>query len=195
MYVLIAKVPKNEQGEVEVKITDENVVQQIICKNEQTIPYLIQNYGGLLNGIIRRYLNGNPPDIEECLADVLISIWFHIESFDPTKNEFKQWIAAIAKYRAIDYIRKTEKTKRQVSKVAFDEHVYDQSKVKPSGIDLSSILYALNETERAIFEKYYVEGVPTNEIAKEFKVKQSWVHNKLSRGRKKLKTILLRDGV
>lgn len=178
-----------------MKITDENVEQQIIYKNEQTIPYLIQVYGGLLNSIIRKYLNGNQQDIEECLADVLTSIWFHIDSFDPSKNEFKQWIAAIAKYRAIDYLRKTEQTKRQESKLEFDEHVYHQSKTKPSGIDLSSIFSALNDTERAIFEKYYVEGVPSNEIAEEYNVKQSWVHNKLSRGRKKLKTILLKDGV
>ncbi|ALC85320.1 RNA polymerase subunit sigma-70 [Bacillus sp. FJAT-22090] len=178
-----------------MKITDENVVQQIILKNEKTIPYLINNYGGLLNGIIRRYLNGNQQDIEECLADVLVSIWFHIDSFDSTKNEFKQWIAAIAKYRAIDYIRKIEKSKQHVSRFRFDEHVYNQSTVKPSEIDLSNILSALNDTERAIFEKYYVDGVSSNEIAKAYKVKQSWVHNKLSRGRKKLKTILLKDGV
>ncbi|MDI2588711.1 sigma-70 family RNA polymerase sigma factor [Psychrobacillus sp. NEAU-3TGS] len=178
-----------------MKITDENVVQQIILKNEQTIPYLIQNYGGLLNSIIRKYLKGNQQDTEECLADVITSIWFHIDSFDSRKNEFKQWIAAIAKYRAIDYIRKTEKTKRQVSKFEFDEHVYHQSTLKPSGIDLSAILSELSDTERAIFEKYYVEGVPSNEIAEEYNVKQSWVHNKLSRGRKKLKTLLLKDGV
>ncbi|MDF2066651.1 sigma-70 family RNA polymerase sigma factor [Bacillus sp. Cr_A10] len=178
-----------------MKITDENVVQQIILKNEKTIPYLIKNYEGLLNSIIRRYLNGNQQDIEECLADVIISIWFNIDSFDAKKNEFRQWIAAIAKYRAIDYIRKVEKLKRHVSKFEFDEHVYNQSIVKPSGIDLATILSALNDKERAIFEKYYVEGVPANEIAKEYKVKQSWVHNKLSRGRKKLKTILLKDGV
>jgi len=178
-----------------VKITDENVVQQIILKNEKTIPYLINNYEGLLNSIIRRYLNSNQQDIEECFADVLTSIWFHIDSFDPTKNEFKQWIAAIAKYRAIDYMRKTEKTKRFASKFGFDEHVYTQSMNKPSGFDLSSILSTLNDTERAIFEKYYVEGVPSNEIAMEYNVKQTWVHNKLSRGRKKLKTLLLKGEV
>lgn len=178
-----------------MKITNENVVQQIIFKNEQTIPYLINNYQGLLNSIIRRYLNGNQQDIEECLADVLTSIWFHIDSFDSSKNEFKQWIAAIAKYRAIDYMRKTEKRKQFAGMSGFDEHAYEHQLVEPSGFDLSAILSSLNDTERAIFEKYYVEGIPTNEIAMEYNVKQSWVHNKLSRGRKKLKTLLLKGEV
>lgn len=178
-----------------MRVTDENVVQQIILKNEEAIPYLLKTYGGLLNAIIRRYLNGNPQDIEECIADVLVSIWFHIGSFDPTKNEFKQWIAAIAKYRAIDYMRKSEKLKQHMSKVEFDERITRQPSLIQDRHDISNLLKGLNNIERKIFEKYYVEGVSSKEIAHEFQAKDSWVHNKLSRGRKKLKTILLKDEV
>ena len=178
-----------------MRVTEENVVQQIILKNEEAIPFLLKTYGGLLNAIIRRYLNGNQQDMEECLADVLVSIWFHIESYDPTKNEFKQWIAAITKYRAIDYIRKSEKLKQHVSKVEFDERISSQISPKQNILNLSSLFDELNDTERKIFEKYYVEGVPSKEIACEFQAKESWVHNKLSRGRKKLKTILLKGEV
>jgi RNA polymerase sigma factor (sigma-70 family) len=178
-----------------LRVTDENVVQQIKLKNEETIPYLLKTYGGLLNAIIRRYMNGNLQDIEECLADVLVSIWFHIDSFDSTKNEFKQWIAAIAKYRAIDYMRKSEKLKQHVSKVDFDERIASQPSSMQNRLDISSLFKELNDTERKIFEKYYVEGVPSKEIACEFQAKESWVHNKLSRGRKKLQTILLKGEV
>lgn len=33
-------------------------------------------------------------------------MWNNIESFDEEKGEFKNWIAAISKYKAIDYKRK-----------------------------------------------------------------------------------------
>lgn len=178
-----------------MNISDENVVQQIKRKNELTIGYLIKNYGGLLNGIIRKYLIGHEQDIEECFADVLVSIWFHIDSFDATKNDFKQWIAAIAKYRAIDYVRKSEKTKQYISTFEMDERILSQPNSPLNEVDLTSLLNELSDIERAIFEKYYVEGVPTEEIASEFQAKQSWVHNKLSRGRKKLKTIILKGEV
>ena len=178
-----------------LRITEENVVQQIQMKNEKTLAYLIQTYGGLLNAIIRRYLQGNQQDIEECFADVLVSIWFHINSFDSSKNEFKQWIAAIAKYRAIDYMRKSEKIKQHISQYELDERIVGQPNSEQSAMDISNLLNALNDTERAIFEKYYVEGVPSIEIASEFQEKQSWVYNKLSRGRKKLRAILLKGEV
>lgn len=177
-----------------MRVTEQNVVQQIKYKNEDSISYVLQSYGGLLNTIIRKYLQGNQQDIEECLADVLVSIWFHINSFDSTKNEFKQWIAAIAKYRAIDYVRKSEKSKQYISKFELEE-ASSQSISKQSEFDITYLFNKLNSTERSIFEKYYVEGVSSKEIANEFQAKESWVHNKLSRGRKKLKTILQKGEV
>lgn len=167
-----------------MRVTEVNVVQQIKLKNEDCIPYVLKTYGGLLNAIIRKYLQRNQQDIEECMADVLVSIWFHIDSFDSTKNEFRQWIAAIAKYRAIDYVRKSEKSKQNLNKFEFDERISSQPISKQIEFDMSSLLNELNDTERTIFEKYYIEGVPSKEIANEFKTKESWVHNKLSRGRK-----------
>jgi len=178
-----------------LRVTEENVVQQIKLKNEDSIPYVLQTYGGLLNAIIRKYLQSNQQDVEECLEDVLVSIWFHIDSFDSTKNELKQWIAAIAKYRAIDYVRKSEKSKQNISELEFDERVSSQQISKQIVFDMSYLLKELNDTERTIFEKYYVEGVTSREIAIEFQTKESWVHNKLSRGRKKLKTILQKGEV
>lgn len=179
----------------ELRVTEVNVVQQIKFKNEDCIPFVLKTYGGLLNAIIRKYLQGNQQDIEECLADVLVSIWFNIDSFDSTRNEFKQWVAAIAKYRAIDYIRKSEKSKQNLSKFEFDERVASQPTSNPIQFEMSCLLNGLNNTERTIFEKYYVEGVPSREIANEFQTKESWVHNKLSRGRKKLKTKLQKGEV
>lgn len=177
-----------------MRVTEQNIVQQIKYKNEDSISYVLQSYGGLLNTIIRKYLQGNQQDIEECLADVLVSIWFHINSFDSTKNEFKQWIAAIAKYRAIDYVRRSEKSKQYISKFELEE-ASSQSISKQSEFDITYLFNKLNSTERSIFEKYYVEGVSSKEIANEFQAKESWVHNKLSRGRKKLKTILQKGEV
>lgn len=178
-----------------MKFSDENVVQQIQLRNEEAIAYLVKTYGSLLNGIIRKYLIYQNQDIEECFADVLVSIWFHIDSFDATKNEFKQWIAAIAKYRAIDYLRKLESTKRHISNAEINDRLPMHSSKINFHTDISNLFSELNDTERAIFHKYYVEGIPTEEIANELQVKSSWIHNKLSRGRKKLKSLILKGEV
>lgn len=176
-------------------ITEENIVEQLKMKNEDALAYLMEAYGGLLNGVIRRYLQGNQADIEECLSDVLVAIWFHIESFNPSKNEFRQWAAAVAKYRAIDYLRKSRKSGEHLSRFQLDETKRRGENSPEPLYDMDTLLNGLSPVERQIFEKYYVEGVPSKEIAVDFQAQESWVHNKLSRGRKKLKTLLLKEGV
>lgn len=178
-----------------MRVTEENVVEQIKMKNEEALPYLLKTYGSLLNAIIHRYLQGNPQDAEECLSDVLVAIWFHIDSFDPTKNEFKQWIAAIAKYRAIDYLRKSTTSKQGLSRFALEENFPKRQFPQHPAIDMQTLLTELTATEQEIFEKYYVKGIPSKKIAADFHAKESWVHNKLSRGRKKLKIFLMKDEV
>lgn len=177
-----------------MNITDENIVQQIQLKNEDALIYLVKTHGSLLNGIIRKYLFHQNQDIEECFADVLVSIWFHIDSFNPNKNEFKQWIAAIAKYKAIDYLRKLGSSKKHASNLEVNERLVVYPLIPPHH-DLTDLINELNVTEQVIFHKYYVEGVPTEEIASELQVKSSWIHNKLSRGRKKLKSYILKGEV
>ncbi|MDX8363212.1 sigma-70 family RNA polymerase sigma factor [Cytobacillus sp. IB215316] len=170
-----------------MNITENNVVQQIKRKNEKAITFIINQHGGLLTAIIKRHLNYHQQDYEECLDDVLLSIWNNIDSFDPTKNSFKHWIAAIAKYKAIDYQRRQLTIRNQQFAVSDIDESMVMTKQPPEISFVEDLLEQLSGSERKIFEKYYLEGTPSSEIAKEFDAKESWIYNKLSRGRKKLK--------
>ncbi|CAM4369226.1 RNA polymerase sigma-70 factor (ECF subfamily) [Paenibacillus endophyticus] len=175
-----------------MKITEHNVVEQLLNKNEKAIAFMINQYGGLLAAIIKRHLNDQQQDYEECLDDVLLSVWQHVHSFDPAKNSFKQWAAAIAKYKAIDYQRKQITMRsRQFSVPDIKENMIHSVTLPENIID--EALEQLTPSERHIFEKYYLEGTPSSEIAQAFQAKESWVHNKLSRGRKKLKRFLIKS--
>ena len=67
---------------------------------------LIDNYNGLLTSVVRKHINPVLNYEEECISDVLFAIWENIEGFNNKENSFKNWICAIAKYKAIDYKRK-----------------------------------------------------------------------------------------
>ncbi|MFD4820907.1 DNA replication protein [Peribacillus butanolivorans] len=45
-----------------MKVTENNVVQQIQNKNEKAISFIINQYGGLLAAIIKRHLNYHQQD-------------------------------------------------------------------------------------------------------------------------------------
>ncbi len=123
------------------------------------------------------------------MADIVVAIWYHIDDFDATKNDFKNWIAVIAKFKAIDRLRKIE---RQQTTVELPEQLATTQDME---LDWHTLLRQLPQKEQEIFQKYYFEGLAAKEIAQHYQTKTSWVHNKLSRSRQKLRTLFLRDEV
>lgn len=94
-----------------MKINENNYITELQKHNEKALLYVIDRYGGLLNSIIAKHLYAIKDCREECLNDVFLSIWDNICCFDAKKSSFKNWIAGIARYKSIDYLRKYIKEK------------------------------------------------------------------------------------
>ncbi|MDO3411520.1 sigma-70 family RNA polymerase sigma factor [Saccharibacillus sp. CPCC 101409] len=180
------------------KEREKKLVRRIRARDEAALGELIEAYGGLLKAIVYRQLPDRPQDREECLDDVLLAIWNHIESFDGERNSLRQWTAAVARYRAIDYQRRWLREKERRSGEELDAErlrgTEENEAIAADSVD--EMLAQLPAEERILFERYYLEGVPARELAQGMNVRESWIHNKLSRGRRKLKQIWTsRNGV
>ena len=71
-----------------MKITEQNVVEQLHKKNEKALFYVVDQYGGFIKAMIKKYLGNLEMIQDECLDDVLL-IWNNSFHFDPSKNTFK----------------------------------------------------------------------------------------------------------
>lgn len=91
-----------------MRIREDNYIEQLCLQNEEALLYVIDVYGGLIKSVISKHLFAMPDKIDECLDDVLLNIWENISSFDESRSTFKNWAAAVAKYRAVDYLRKSQ---------------------------------------------------------------------------------------
>lgn len=171
-------------------INETTIVQAIIHRDERAIAFIIAHYGGLLSAIIKRYVMFSQQDYEECLDDVLLAIWNNIGSYDESRNTFQQWIAAIAKYRGIDYYRKLKGDRQRFAAGEWADQL-EAKTCEVAAVDIEELLDCLSPDERKLFRSYYLEGVPSREMAEEMNVRESWIHNKLSRGRKKLRQWLI----
>ena len=90
-------------------INDENFLNEIKDRNEEALCYIIEKYGDLINSVIGNHLYLLVEEQEECFDDVFLNIWEHIDSFKEEQNSLKNWIAGIARYRSIDYLRRYRK--------------------------------------------------------------------------------------
>ena len=105
-YIVEVLLKKFQVGDYFVYITDDELVSLIIKKSQSAFDELIRIYGGLIKSIVKYHLKDIVMWQEECINDILFSIWRNIDRFDPNKNSLKNWIGAVSKYRAINYKRK-----------------------------------------------------------------------------------------
>ena len=103
------------------KITDDNYIERLRLKDERALEYVVVKYGGPLRSILRNRLSLIPDMIDECFDDVLMKVWEHADDYDESRCEFKSWLAAIARYRAIDYLRKAKREEEIMAGESIDD--------------------------------------------------------------------------
>ena len=77
-----------------------NIKDKILKKNiqngeEEALEDIIGQYGGIIKSIIIKKLGNYPEYTEECINDIFIAIWEHIDKYDPSRSSLKNWIAGI----------------------------------------------------------------------------------------------------
>ncbi len=174
-----------------MKIVENNYVQQLRRHNEKALMYVIDEYGGFLMSIIRKHLFGMPERQEECFDDVLMNIWQNIQAFDESRNTFKNWAAAIARYRSIDYLRQYRKELETVDIDGVQLAEGDSMLAGMIGREISEevekMLDCLKPEDKELFLKLYVEEKTVGEVSRETGMKADVIYNRISRGRHKIR--------
>ncbi|GAA0083558.1 sigma-70 family RNA polymerase sigma factor [Clostridium sporogenes] len=180
-----------------MKIDEDNFIRQLKYRNSKALDFIVDEYSNLIFRIIRTVLNSNfhSQYVEECANDVFWSAWSNIDSFDEQKGNFKYWIAAISKYKAIDYKRKLFK---QNNIESIDDHILcDDTSIENDFIlneNKEEIFEAINymkKKDREIFIRRYFLDEKVENIANAFGVNRNLIDKRLSRGRKFLKEKLI----
>lgn len=175
-----------------MKIGNDNFIYQLRMKNEDALMYVIDEYGGLIKAVIRKNMSCLKMKQEECFNDVLLSIWEHIDSFHQEKNSFQNWIAAIAKYKSIDYMRKY---KHEAGQAAYDPienyelHSVDRTEIIEHEISerMEELLSVLKPKDREILIRIYADEEPIEQVSRDLNIKKSVIYNRMSRAKKKLR--------
>lgn len=176
-----------------MKITETNLVEHLKRKNTKALDYLVDTYSNLLYKVIYNVL-GNYGDrgfVEECLNDVLLSIWNNSSMFSGSPEKFVHWICVIAKYKAIDYQRKIAKSKETIDisdcVIISDLTTEDKILANENQKELIECINQMDDLDKRIFMmRFYLEE-SISDIAAKLKVSRNVVDTRLSRGKKLLK--------
>lgn len=166
---------------------DWKIISGIRNKKEFCLVEFIDKYGGILKASIIKTIGNRDDLVIEILNDTLLAIWDNIDYFDENRSSFKNWCAGVAKYKAIDAIRKENRHKSinlediEEAIGTYEDYSFDDSE---------EILGLLNDDDKEIFRKLYIEGYSYDDIAKKKEIPKDRLYDRVSRSKKKLKVEL-----
>ncbi len=180
-----------------MKITENNFIAELRRRDERALGFVAEHYGGLMYAIVRKQLANLPELQEECINDVLLAIWQHIDRYDESRSSFHSWLAAVCRYKAIDCRRRWlgKMQEQPLEEAAWMEDVRSRAELLEQELfeETEQILSCLREEDRNLFRQLFLDGVPVEEAAQQRGISRSNVYNRVSRGRKQIRRLFSKD--
>lgn len=131
-------------------------------------------------------------DAEDLVQETLISLHVRRHTYDRSEP-LAPWVYTIARYRLIDYLRRSKSVSLSVP-VEFADGIFVESDAAAvdSGIDLSKLLSQLTPKMRVAIQSVKVDGLSVNEAAKRAGMSPSAIKVSVHRGLKIL-SLLVRE--
>ena len=148
---------------------DAAFVRALTAHSPEAAEALLKGYGGLFKSIARRYAPAL--DWDDIAADTVLAVWENIGQYDARAGSLKSWLAAVARYRAIDAVRRAGR------------------EVPDNGEEVGALGRALTSDEyfRTELEDMF-RGLPPadRELACSMRVSENAVNTRVSRAKKRL---------
>lgn len=125
---------------------DKELMEELIQQNSSALERLHQRYKIILKSIILQVLH-DEADAEDVLQDVFIQVWKQAKNYSSEKGKLCNWLATLARRRAIDLVRQHAAYRRATGRY---ETVYNTLNI---GKD-QTIEHAQQEDLKELVERY-----------------------------------------
>jgi RNA polymerase sigma-70 factor (ECF subfamily) len=150
---------------------DRALVDRLKRRDPQALAELYDRYGRLAYSLVLRVVR-DQAIAEDLVQETFLRVWNRIQSIDSEKGAIGPWLLAVARNRAIDYLRSTAGRDR-ISAVELDETEHAPLfREMEAGIVMSdqvrrikTALEKLAPNYRTVVELAYFEGMSQSEMS------------------------------
>lgn len=179
---------------VVIGMQEVEIVEGLRKKDMKALHAAIDQYGDLIYKVVHSVLDTSHSKVlvDECVDDILLIIWYNIDSYDEKRGKFRNWLISIAKFKAIDFKRKSNQVYRlqEFQQDIYEERTGTNQTKEEEEENFYLLIRSLNNEDKKIFIKRYLDEYSVQEIASELGLATDTVYSRLSRGRKKIKKII-----
>ncbi|MCI8342198.1 MAG: sigma-70 family RNA polymerase sigma factor [Firmicutes bacterium] len=173
--------------------SDYELVQNCICGDMAAFEEILGRYKNLVYSVVLRMVN-DAEDANDIAQDVFVKIYKNLDKYSP-EYKFSTWVIKIATNTVIDFRRKKKPDCVDIDDIAFepaDKETPESSfSKKESRQELLKAVEKLPDMYKVLIILYHFEDMSYQEIADVVGISLSKVKNRIFRGRKILKDIII----
>lgn len=178
---------------------DKILVEQVLRGNKNAFKLLVIRYQRPLFSFFKKF-GFTPQKIEELAQDVFMKSFQHISTFQSEKGSFSSWIFTIAKYHAINELKKKGEwleSEEVLEKISIEHSVEDNlEKIigrKLSNENLHGYVLKIPNPFKIPLILSYINELSLDEIALIEKCSTGTVKSRIHRGKLFLKNLLINE--
>jgi RNA polymerase sigma-70 factor, ECF subfamily len=153
-----------------------------------------------LSGRLRAYYRGKlagmgkvAAEAEDLVQEAVLAIHLNRHTYDPGEP-LTPWVHAIARYKLVDFLRRTRASLADVPIEEADEVMaHDDHNAAESSYDIRRLMQRLSKNMRCAVEAVKLDGLSTAEAAKRCGLSESGVKINVHRGLRTLAALIARE--
>ena len=149
---------------------DAELVERLQKRDPQALAELYDRYGRLAYSLILRIVRDTGV-AEDLVQETFLRVWNRVVAFDAEKGSIGPWLLAVARNRAIDYLRSAGGRERNSVEfeeidhpslyVSMEQDILTSDKTRR----IRSAMGKLSANQREVIELAYFEGLSQTEMA------------------------------
>ena len=168
---------------------DRELVERLKRREPQAMADLYDRFGRLAYSLIYRIVRDSGT-AEDLVQETFLRIWNRVQAFDAERGSLGPWVLAVARNRAIDYLRSVDGRMAQAAtELDSNEHPSMFADLERDVLNsdrarqLRAAFKKLNDNQRMVIELAYFEGLSQTEMAERMRqplgTVKTWVRTAL----------------
>lgn len=149
---------------------DRELIARLQKRDPQALGDVYDRYGRIVYSLILRVVR-DAATAEDLVQETFLRVWNRAQAFDAGKGSLGAWLLAVARNRAIDYLRSAGGRERNALEFSETEHpaLYRDMErdllLSDKARRVKAALAKLSERQREVIELAYFEGLSQSEMA------------------------------
>jgi len=155
---------------IEIGEGDPDLALRLQRRDPRAMAELYDRYGRLVYALVVRIVRDGGI-AEDLVQETFLRVWNRVQGFDAEKGALGPWLLAVARNRAIDYLRSTGSRLRHALELQETEHPalfadFEKDIIQADRVErVKAALGKLSANQRTVIELAYFEGLSQTEMA------------------------------